>query len=121
MGQLLTANGKICMPFLEWPSSRILNTSCIGNENFVFKILDDGHSRKGIQIFPFAVSNCPISRQLEDSKRHQMIHGCVTEIGKRSLKYVPLSDQGKPLSALSDSSQLSSLQHAAPIPQSSSN
>ena len=35
--------------------------------------------------------------QLEDSKRHQMIHGCVTEIGKRSLKYVPLSDQGKPV------------------------
>jgi hypothetical protein len=26
-----------------------------------------------------------------------MIHGCVTEIGKRSLKYVPLSDQGKPV------------------------
>ena len=35
--------------------------------------------------------------QLEDSERHQMIHGCVTEIGKRSLKYVPLSDNGKPI------------------------
>jgi hypothetical protein len=35
--------------------------------------------------------------QLEDSKRHQMIHGCVTEIGKRTLKYVPLSDEGKPI------------------------
>ncbi|KAI5451128.1 hypothetical protein NCC49_002004 [Naganishia albida] len=35
--------------------------------------------------------------QLEDSKRHQMIHGCVTEIGKRSLKYVPLSENGKPI------------------------
>jgi hypothetical protein len=35
--------------------------------------------------------------QIKDSKRHHVIHGCVTEIGKRTLKYVPLSDEGKPI------------------------
>ncbi|KAJ9121358.1 hypothetical protein QFC24_004696 [Naganishia onofrii] len=37
------------------------------------------------------------SEQAQDNKRHLMIHGCVTEIGKNSLKYVPLSDQGNPI------------------------
>ncbi|KAJ9107735.1 hypothetical protein QFC21_001196 [Naganishia friedmannii] len=47
-------------------------------------------------------------KQAEDSKRHLMIHGCVKEIGKNSLKYVPLSNQGKPIVPITPPADLAS-------------
>lgn len=48
------------------------------------------------------------SEQAEDSKRHLMIHGCVTEIGKNSLKYVPLSEEGNPIVPVTPPADLAS-------------
>ncbi|KAJ9108600.1 hypothetical protein QFC19_002317 [Naganishia cerealis] len=48
------------------------------------------------------------SEQAKESKRHLMIHGCVTEIGKNSLKYVPLSDEGNPVVPVTPPADLAS-------------